>query len=205
MSPNTFTEIMVLIIAYLLGSIPSGLIISWIFKLADPRTKGSHSIGATNILRSGHKFAALLTLILDMLKGSVAVIIPLIMSPALAQLACIFVVLGHIWSLWLGFRGGKGVATALGGIIILSWPLAVTCIVSWIAIAATTRYSSLASILTVLLSPLYTAFLTGEKFVVTTLVLAFVIVWSHRKNIGRLLTGREAKIGDNSPPLPTSD
>lgn len=205
MSTNTFTEIMVLAIAYLLGTIPSGLVISWIFKLADPRCEGSHSIGATNILRSGHKFAALLTLVFDMLKGSIAVIIPLILSPALAQLASIFVVLGHIWSLWLGFRGGKGVATALGAILILSWPLAITCTVSWIAIAATTRYSSLASILTALLCPLYTAFLTGGKFVATTLVLALVIVWAHRTNISRLLTGKEAKIGDNSPTLPTSD
>jgi glycerol-3-phosphate acyltransferase PlsY len=114
------------------------------------------------------------------------------------KLACVVVVMGHIWPVWLGFRGGKGVATAFGALLILNWPLALTCFVSWLVILFTTRYSSLAAILTVLFSPLYTAFLSGEDFVITCLVLALMILWAHRKNIIRLVTGKEIKIGENS-------
>lgn len=198
MSPNTFSEIMIITLAYLLGSIPFGLLVSWVFKLKDPRVIGSQSIGATNVLRSGNTGAALLTLLLDLLKGSVAVFIALMLAPSLAQLACIIVVMGHIWPVWLGFRGGKGVATAVGALLILSWPLALTCLVSWLIILFATRYSSLAAILTVLLSPLYTVFLSGDDLVITCLVLALMIIWAHRENMIRLVTGKETKIGENS-------
>ena len=203
MITNTLTEILILSIAYLFGSIPFGLLISWVFELQDPRKAGSQSIGATNILRSGHKSAALLTLLLDALKGSAAVIFALIVAPPLAQLACIFAVIGHIWPIWLGFRGGKGVATAIGGIVILSWPLALTCVVTWLVIAMTTRYSSLAALISALLSPLYIVFLGGEDLVVTCLMIAVLLVWTHRHNIGRLITGSEPKIGENNPPNPS--
>jgi len=202
MTPNTFSEIITLIIAYLLGSIPWGLLVSFLFKLPDPRTVGSHTIGATNILRSGHKEAAIITLILDIIKGSMAVIFALIFAPPLVQLAAIFAVLGHIWPVWLGFRGGKGIATAFGTLLILSWPLALTCVVTWLVVAFTTRYSSLASLITLLLSPLYTAFISGTDLVITCLILTLILVWSHRENIGRLVTGREPKIGEHSPPSP---
>ncbi|MBP9692086.1 MAG: glycerol-3-phosphate 1-O-acyltransferase PlsY [Alphaproteobacteria bacterium] len=198
MSPNLFNGVIILSFAYLLGSIPFGLLLAKLFKLQDPRTVGSESIGATNVLRSGHKGAALLTLLLDLLKGSAAVILSLILAPSFAQLACIVVVMGHIWPVWLKFKGGKGVATAFGVLLILSWPLAVMCLVSWLAIFFSTRYSSLAALLTVLLSPLYTAILSGDKFVMTCLVLALMILWAHRKNITRLVTGKETKIGTNS-------
>ncbi len=202
MPSNTFTEVITLIVAYLLGSIPWGLLVSWLFKLPDPRTVGSHSIGTTNILRSGNKKAAILTLILDGLKGSFAVIFALIFAPSLLQISCIFAVIGHIWPVWLGFRGGKGIATAFGAILILSWPLALICLVSWIAIAATTRYSSLASLITILLCPLYAAFLSREDLIITCLMLVLILVWSHRNNIIRLVTGRESKIGERSPSPP---
>jgi acyl phosphate:glycerol-3-phosphate acyltransferase len=198
MTPNTFNEVLTLIVAYLLGSIPWGLLVSGLFKLPDPRVAGSQNIGATNILRLGHKEAALLTLILDILKGSFAVIFAWIFAPSLIQLAAICAVLGHIWPIWIGLRGGKGIATAFGAFLILSWPLALACLVSWLIIAITTRYSSLASLITVLLSPLYTAVLTGEDLVITCLILALILVWSHRQNIGRLVTGREPKIGEHS-------
>lgn len=198
MSSNLFNEVMILTLAYFLGSIPFGLLISWVFKLQDPRTMGSNGTGATNVLRSGHKAAAFLTLLLDLLKGSVAVLITLMLMPSLIHLACIVVVIGHIWPVWLGFRGGKGVATAFGALLILSFPLALVCLVSWLVIFFMTRYSSLAAILTVLFSPLYTAYLSGEKWVMTCLVLALMILWAHRKNMIRLVTGKETKVGKNS-------
>jgi len=203
MTIDTFTEILTLVVAYLLGSIPSGLLISWIFKLQDPRTTGSKTIGATNVLRSGHKYAALFTLLLDALKGCLAVLFALLFAPPLAKFACILAVVGHVWPVWLGFRGGKGIATAFGGIVILSWPLGVACFVTWLVVAITTRYSSLASLIAVVLSPLYTAFLTGKDLVITCLILALLIVWTHRHNIVRLYTGRESKIGETSPPNPS--
>jgi len=198
MSSNLFNEVMILTLAYFLGSIPFGLLISWIFKLQDPRTMGSNGTGATNVLRSGHKAAAFLTLLLDLLKGSFAVLITLMLMPSLTHLACIVVVIGHIWPVWLGFRGGKGVATAFGALLILSFPLALVCLVSWLVIFFMTRYSSLAAIITVLFSPLYTAYLSGEKWVMTCLVLALMILWAHRKNMIRLVTGKETKVGKNS-------
>lgn len=196
MTPNMYLEILTLMVAYLLGTIPFGILISWLFKLQDPRKVGSQNIGATNILRSGRKEAAALTLILDALKGSAAVILALKIAPSLGSLAGIVAVGGHIWPVWLGFRGGKGVATSFGVLAVLSWPLALTCLVSWLVIAATTRYVSLAGLITALLSPLYAVFLRREDLVITCLGLAFILLWAHRKNMARLLTGREPKIGE---------
>lgn len=200
---DTLTEIITLTVGYLFGSIPSGLFVTWLFGLKDPRESGSGNIGATNVLRLGNKKAAILTLFLDVFKGILAVIFTLIFAPPLVQLAGLFAVMGHIWPIWLGFRGGKGVATAFGVILILSVPLAVICLVTWLVVAFTTRYASLASLAAVLLAPLYTAFLSGENLVVTCLVLAILIVWTHRQNIRRLITGKESKIGEtiSSPPL----
>lgn len=183
----------------MIGAIPFGLIISWLFALQDPRKTGSKSIGATNILRSGNKIAAFLTLFFDALKGSTAVLLALNVDPSLTHLAGVTAVLGHIFPIWLKFHGGKGVATALGVILILSVPLAILCLVSWFVIAITMRYSSLASLVTVLLSPLYAYFLNENKLVSLCLVLSILLVWTHRSNIARLLTGRETKIGDSSP------
>lgn len=193
--PSTFTEILTLLVAYLFGSIPWGLFISWLFKLQDPRTIGSHSIGATNILRSGHKGASALTLFLDVLKGSVAVLFAYFFCPSLIQLAGFFVVIGHIFPIWLGFRGGKGVATAFGAILILSWPLALACLVTWLVIVITTRYSSLASLSAVILSPLYAFILARNDLILFSLVLTLLIILVHWHNIKRLITGRESQIG----------
>lgn len=197
---DTTTEIITLTVAYLLGSIPFGLFVSWIFALKDPREVGSGNIGATNVLRLGNKGAALLTLFLDVLKGSGAVVFALIFAPPLVQLAGLFAMIGHIWPIWLGFRGGKGVATAFGVILVLSVPLTVLCLITWLVVAFTSRYSSLASLITVLLAPLYTAVLNGENLVVTCLAITLLIVWTHRRNIGRLVTGKETKIGENNSP-----
>lgn len=196
----SITDIFLLFTVYLIGAIPFGLIISWLFSLQDPRKTGSKSIGATNILRSGNKIAAALTLLFDALKGSAAVLLALNVDPSLTHLAGIMVVLGHIFPVWLKFHGGKGVATALGVIFVLSGPLTILCLVSWLMVALTTRYSSLASLVTVLLSPLYAYFLSEPNLISLCIVLAILLVWTHRSNIARLLTGRETKIGSLNPP-----
>lgn len=189
------SQIFILIVAYLQGSLPFGLIFSHLFRLSDPRQVGSGATGATNILRSGNKLAAFLTLFFDALKGSSAVIVALLFDPSLAQLAGIFVVVGHIWPIWLGFKGGKGIATALGVLIVLSWPVAVACIVTWLTIAFVSRYSSLSSLVTVFLSPFYVLWLNQTQVLALSICLAVLLIWTHRSNIGRLITGRETKIG----------
>ncbi|MBA3813022.1 MAG: glycerol-3-phosphate 1-O-acyltransferase PlsY [Alphaproteobacteria bacterium] len=200
---SILTNVLILLIAYLLGSIPFGLLVSWLFKLEDPRTVGSKNIGATNVLRSGNKRAALLTFLLDGLKGSAAMAMALIFDPTLAPWAGILVVIGHIWPIWLRFQGGKGVATTFGALLILSWPVGVTCLVTWAAVATTTRYSSLAALLSIVLSPLYSLFLKREDLALMCLGLGALILISHRQNISRLITGKETKIGNNTPQPPS--
>lgn len=189
------SQIFILAVAYFLGSIPFGLIFSYLFKLQDPRQTGSGAIGATNILRSGNKSAAFFTLLFDALKGSSAVILALLFDPSLAQFAGFFAVVGHIWPIWLGFKGGKGIATALGVLIVLSWPSAVACIVTWCSVALLSRYSSLSSLITVLVCPFYVLFLGETHVLALSVCLGVLLIWTHRSNIGRLITGRETKIG----------
>ncbi len=200
MIPHTSTDILLTLIAYLLGSLPSGLWMSRLFGLADPRTVGSQGTGATNVLRGGHKLAAGLTLFLDVLKGAVTVMIAELVDPSFAPFAGLVAVIGHIWPLWLGFRGGKGVGPACGVLLVLSWPVAVICFVTWISVAFVTRYSSLASIVTVCLSPFYAIYLDTGHLTVLCIGLAGLLLWTHRDNIKRLSTGREPHIGDTSPP-----
>lgn len=197
---NTFPEIVILVLAYVLGSIPSGLLVSWLYKLPDPRTIGSGNIGATNMLRFGNKGAALLTLFFDVLKGTLAVIFALISVPSTTQFAGVFAVVGHIWPIWLLFRGGKGVATAFGVMLILNWILALACLGTWIIFAITTRYSSLASLITFFLSSIYAYFMGATDLIVTCLILTALVFWTHRYNIERLRKGKETKIGAASHP-----
>lgn len=191
------TACLVLGSAYFLGSLPFGLFISWVFSLEDPRTRGSKNIGATNVLRSGHKFAAFLTLLLDALKGSLSVLIALLFAPSLTYAAGLLAVIGHIFPLWLSFRGGKGVATALGVILMLNWPLAGLCVGIWGIVLALTRYSSLASLSAVVGCPLYAFMTHNTDLLCFTGVLACFLLWTHRGNIDRLRQGREPKIGTN--------
>lgn len=197
---NTFPEIVILVLAYVLGSIPSGLLISWLYKLPDPRTIGSGNIGATNMLRFGNKGAALLTLFFDVLKGSLAVIFALISVSSITQFAGVLAVVGHIWPIWLLFRGGKGVATAFGVMLILNWVLALACLGTWIIFAITTRYSSLASLITFFLSSIYAYFMGATDLIVTCLILTALVFWTHHYNIERLRKGKETKIGAASHP-----
>lgn len=193
---NTFPEIIVVVVGYLLGALPSGVLVSSIYKLPDPRTQGSKSTGATNMLRLGNKGAAALTLVLDVLKGSLAVIFALVFVPSFAQEAGIAAVVGHIWPLWLMFRGGKGVATAFGVLLILNWILALACLGTWLVMAAVTRYSSLAALTAFLLSFPYALAIHGQSLLLTLLALTCLIFWTHRGNIKRLFKGQEPKIGD---------
>lgn len=193
-----FNQFITLFVAYLLGSIPCGLLLSKQFGLSDPRKTGSKSTGATNILRSGNTLAAGLTLIADILKGSAAVIFALIFEPSLAKWCAVLAVAGHIWPVWLGFKGGKGVATALGILFVFSGMVSFACIVSWITLAFLFRYSSLASIITVILSPLYALYLSEGELVQTLLIIAVLILWQHRENMRRLILGKEPKIGQSS-------
>jgi glycerol-3-phosphate acyltransferase PlsY len=200
----TSISLLLLTLAYLFGSIPFGLLLSRLFKLPDPRTIGSKNIGATNMLRSGSKWAAALTLVFDALKGSLAVAVALMISSSLAPWAGIVVVLGHIWPIWLRFQGGKGLATAFGVILILSWPIAIACLITWLAVAFTTRYSSLAALISVGLSPLYSVFLGRADLVLMCFTIGALVLWTHRHNINRLINGKETKIGDHSsPPSPS--
>lgn len=184
-------------IAYLIGSISSAVLISHIFGMPDPRTVGSGNPGATNILRQGHKVAALGTLIGDIGKG----IIPVFVAGLITQDAWILALvaasafLGHLFPVFFRFTGGKGVATALGVYLALNLWMGLALILTWLITAIAFRYSSLAAILTAVLSPLYTLyFLPQVPFFILSILIAVFLVWRHRSNMQRLFKGKEDKI-----------
>lgn len=192
---------LLLVAAYLLGSVPFAIISSRVFGLADPRKYGSGNPGATNVLRSGNKAAALLTLVGDCLKGAVAVWAAqaLGFSAAEAALAGLAAFFGHVFSLFLRFNGGKGVATALGVLLGISPWLALVSLGVWLATALITRYSSAAALAAAVSAPLAGHFLVGSPAVVAMLLaMAAVLVWRHAANIRRLLAGTEGRIGGKS-------
>lgn len=195
----------VALLAYLLGSISFAVIVSRVFNLPDPRTYGSNNPGATNVLRSGNKLAAALTLILDALKGWVAVIITLRAAPVLALghaapvLAALFVFLGHLFPAFYRFKGGKGVATALGVLLALDWRIACVTALIWILLFAFTRVSSIAALVATTAAPLISFYFRGvDLFTIMILVIAVLVLWRHQENIRRLIAGRESKMGDQS-------
>jgi acyl phosphate:glycerol-3-phosphate acyltransferase len=184
---------------YLAGSIPFGVIVSRALAVPDPRTYGSKNIGATNVLRSGHRLAALLTLAGDAGKGWVAVLAARLAgaSDDLLAIVAVAAFLGHVFPVWLRFRGGKGVATAAGVLIALDWRLGVAVIVAWLTIAVLTRYSSLAAIGSALLAPVAAWLLAGAGPVFAAVAaMSVVLLVRHRHNIGKLLRGEEARIGE---------
>jgi len=185
-----------IIFGYLLGSIPFGLIITRIAGLGDVRHIGSGNIGATNVLRTGNKKLAALTLLADALKGTVAVLVAGIWGPGLAIAAGLAAFLGHLFPVWLGFKGGKGVATYLGVLIALAWKAALIFAIVWIAIAWLTRYSSLAALLAVIAVLLSLFFVFGPASVAWLFTVMSIIVFAkHHANIRRLLDGNESRIG----------
>ncbi len=188
--------------AYLIGSIPFAVVVSRLFGMADPRTYGSGNPGATNVLRSGNKLAAILTLVGDGLKGWLAVFLAEQIAPAagLGQIAipaaALAAFLGHLFPVFLGFRGGKGVATAAGVLFGASGWLGLATMGVWLGIAFATRYSSLAALCAALAAP-GLAFLLGlaPYWVLSSSIMSLLRIWRHKDNIKRLLAGQESRIG----------
>ena len=183
------------IIGYVCGSIPFGLLLTKAAGLGDVRNIGSGNIGATNVLRTGNKKIAALTLFLDGLKGAVPVLLLTHFGgPQAGMIAGLAAMAGHIFPVWLGFKGGKGVATSLGVLFGLYWPLGLIFIGIWLALAFTFRISSLAALVTSALSPLWAYLLERTELVLPAVLIAIVIWVMHRANVARLLKGDEPKI-----------
>lgn len=187
------------IIGYLIGSVSAGLLMARIFGLGDLRQIGSGNIGATNVLRTGNKLAALLTLVLDAGKGAIAVLLARVfVAEDAVQLAGLAAFIGHCFPVWLGFRGGKGVATFLGTLLALAWPLGLAACATWLVTAALFRISSLSALVAAVLAPLWAQVLGQPGLTGLCLVLAVVILIRHADNIRRILNGTEKRIGQKS-------
>jgi glycerol-3-phosphate acyltransferase PlsY len=186
-------------LGYLLGAIPFGLLLTRLAGIGDIRAIGSGNIGATNVLRTGRRGLAAATLLLDAAKGAAAVLLargwlaPGL--PAFLWLAALGAVIGHVFPLWLGFRGGKGVATALGVLLAAVWPAGVLACVIWLLAAVIGRRSSLAALIALAASPFLAFAFAGAGAVAPSLAIAALIFWRHRANIARLLAGTEPRIG----------
>ncbi len=190
------------VLAYLLGSISFAVLVSKVFKLADPRTYGSKNPGATNVLRSGNKLAAVLTLIGDCAKGWLAVWLALQLDEQFAlgeagiALIALAVFLGHLWPVFLRFAGGKGVATALGVLLGLNPVLGLATLVTWVVIAYAFRYSSLAALVSAVFAPFYYGLLFGADIkLFAVLIMSGLLIYRHHKNIANLLSGKESRLG----------
>jgi glycerol-3-phosphate acyltransferase PlsY len=184
------------VIGYLLGSIPFGLLLTRAMNLGNLREIGSGNIGATNVLRTGSKGAAAATLLLDGGKGALAALLARYLTGEdAAQLAGLMAFLGHCHPVWLGFKGGKGVATFLGLLLALAWPVGVACCLTWLAAAALKRMSSFAAITAAALSSIWAVVLGRPDVFLLCVILTLVIYWRHRDNIARIKAGTEPRIG----------
>jgi acyl phosphate:glycerol-3-phosphate acyltransferase len=184
---------------YFCGSIPFGLLLTRLARTQDPRSIGSGNIGATNVLRTGRKDLALATLLLDALKGVAAVLIVGHFAPGLPQLVAAFgAFLGHVFPVWLKFKGGKGVATFLGCLLALDWQAGLVFIAVWLVVAVATRYSSAAALTASAATPLVAVFFGRVDVAGLFSVLALLLWFQHRANISRLVNGTETKIGASS-------
>ena len=191
----TYGLIVALVFGYLLGSIPFGLLITRAAGLGDVRKIGSGNIGATNVLRTGNKGLAAATLVLDALKGTAAVLIAGHYAPEFGLWAGLGAFLGHLFPVWLGFKGGKGVATYLGVLIGLAWQVALVFAVVWLAVAFLFRYSSLAALIAAIVVPIALYFLSTPRIAGLFVVMSIIVFIKHRANISRLLAGTDGKIG----------
>jgi len=184
------------IAGYLLGAIPFGIVTARVLGLGDLRQIGSGNIGATNVLRTGSKLGAVLTLIGDAGKAGAAVLLARALAAEdAAQIAGFAAFLGHCYPIWLKFKGGKGVATFFGLLFALAWPIGVAAGATWLATAAVFRFSSLAALLTAVMTPLWIILMGFNSLFLLSLCLTGVIYWRHRENIIRLIRGQESKIG----------
>ena len=179
---------------YLLGSIPFGLVLARLAGLGDIRKLGSGNIGATNVLRAGSKLLAALTLLLDGGKGAAAVLIAQAYGTDMAVTAAVGAVVGHLFPVWLKFHGGKGVATTLGVLLAIAWPVGVSACLTWLAAALVFRISSLASIVALAASPFYAYWLADAQRVELVAILAVIVIARHAANIRRLVKGEEPRI-----------
>jgi glycerol-3-phosphate acyltransferase PlsY len=190
----------VFFVGYLLGSIPFGVIAARLWGLGDLRKQGSGNIGATNVLRAGSKVAALLTLIGDGGKGAVAVLLARTFGGiGMGMVAGLGAFLGHLFPVWLNFKGGKGVATFLGIMLGLDWRAGALACATWLLVAGLTRYSSLAALVAAALAPIYLWLFERSFFAAVPIFLAVLVFITHRANIARLLAGTEPKIGARPP------
>jgi acyl phosphate:glycerol-3-phosphate acyltransferase len=188
------------VFGYLLGSVPFGILITRAMGLGDLRQIGSGNIGATNVLRTGNRRAALATLILDGGKGAVAVLLARwLAGEDAAQVAALAALVGHCFPVWLGFRGGKGVATLLGILLALAWPVGLAACATWAVVAAVFRYSSLAGLSAAGMAPVWAGVLGRGDVILLGVTLALLTYWRHRGNITRLRAGTEPKIGAKKP------
>ena len=186
-----------LVLSYLLGSIPFGVILTQLGGAGDLRTIGSGNIGATNVLRTGRKGLAAATLLLDMAKGAVAVLLVAHLFPGNALLAAAGAFIGHCYPVWLKFKGGKGVATLMGIVVALHWPLGLVYAVVWLGLLAGLRISSVAGMAAALSAPFAAALFGRFDLVLLLLALALIVLWKHRENVDRLFSGTEPRIGSN--------
>lgn len=184
-----------LLLGYLLGSIPFGILLTRAFGAGDLRQIGSGNIGATNVLRTGRKGLAAATLILDALKGAAAVLIAAQFGPGLAILGGVGAFFGHLYPVWLKFRGGKGVATLLGIVAALHWPAGLVYAAVWLALLALLRISSVAGMAAAMAAPLAMAWFGRFDYVLPLIATALLVLWQHRENIARLLAGTEPRVG----------
>ncbi len=183
------------VFGYVLGSIPFGLVLTRLAGLGDVRAIGSGNIGATNVLRTGNKGLAALTLILDGGKGAAAVLLAGMYGPDTAVLAGGGAFIGHLFPVWLKFKGGKGMATFLGVMLAINWPSGVLCCLTWLAVAAALRYSSLATLIAALAAPLYAYWLGNWQMMELAAFMTVLVFIRHHQNIRRLLKGDEPRIG----------
>ena len=196
------TALLCAIGGYLAGSIPFALLVSRALALPDPRTYGSGNIGATNVLRSGSRVAAVATLAGDVAKGWVAVLAARLLGLDLDMVALVgfAAFLGHLFPVWLGFRGGKGVATAAGVLVAFDWRLGLAVIALWLIVAFATRYSSLAALVAAVAAPLLAWYLLGTgPLLLAVAGMALLLVVKHHQNIRKLLRGEESRIGQKKP------
>jgi len=193
---NEYDSFCVASMAFLCGSIPFGLLLTYAAGLGDIRAIGSGNIGATNVLRTGHRWLAAATLLLDAGKGATAVqIVLLLFGPVWMPLAAICAVVGHCYTPWLSFKGGKGVATGLGVLLALDWRVGLIACATWLVVAAVTRLSSAGALAAFALSPVAAAFLLPAYWWVAPAAIALLVFWRHRANISRVFKGTEPRIG----------
>ena len=190
---------------YLAGSIPFAMLVSRAMRLPDPRTYGSGNIGATNVLRSGNRLAALLTMLGDIMKGWAAVLVARMLGlPAeLIALVGFAAFLGHVFPVWLRFKGGKGVATAAGVLIAFDWRVGLGLLATWLVVVLATRYSSLAAIVAAVAAPVVTWYLLGPgPYLAAVVAMGILLVLRHHANIRKLVRGEESRIGDKKKAAP---